>query len=285
MSRYSTNTRVRISQKQHTDLVADGSTWWHKAGYAFPDLLAALQWHGLAASRRKYTPHDQPFCPLLDTRTGAPGEVELAAVRTFVYTAAATGLRGEVYESRRRRMAAILTAYGVQHWSFVWGSSCIPYCARHCADHARLMREHDPPILVFEDDAEPAFAGSHLVPPPEAKRLHIGGNRDGISLGRLLALKSGEDWRHYRGFVYKPCNRNWFRQAGMLATHCNLYLDKPTMLEIAEYIVSRSGAIDASIAELDWKIPAFAPTRCWWWQNDGHNGECTSEFVPPELRI
>jgi hypothetical protein len=291
MPRYAKANLLRISQRRHTDLRPVAGQWRffpnggsEPDGPVFASLLEALAWPDLARRRLRYTPLDQPFRPILDTRTGRPGEIDLRAVRTLIYTAAATGIRGKIFEARRERQTKIMAAYGFSNWQFVYGSSCVPYCARHCADHARFCRENEPPLLVMEDDAEPDQVGTHLVPPIGADRLHIGGNRDGIELGRILATKARPDWRRYRGFVWRYADADWFWQAGMLAYHASLYLTRRVMDAIADYVPRRTGAIDASVAELDYRFNVASPRRVWWWQNDDHNGDCTSWFVPPELR-
>lgn len=298
MSRYAAATKIRISQRQQGDLVATPAGWRHKSGKLFPTLLDAFQWPGLADGRRVHTAHDQPWMPLLETRTGAAGEIDMRTVRTIVYTVDPDGAKKAAYASRRERLAKILTAYGYTNWRFHFGRTIerfradhglaadvpLPYCAPHCEDHATFCREYDPPLMVMEDDAEPLWPGSHLVSPPDADRLHIGGDTHGVSLARLLAVKSAKTWRRHRGYLWQPYNRDWFRQGGMLAYHAVLYLTRHCMDTIAQYVAKRSGAVDASVAELDWKLVAYAPTRCWWWQNDGHNGEWSRNFAPPCLK-
>jgi hypothetical protein len=204
-------------------------------------------------------------------------------VRTIVFTADPPGPKKAEYNSRRRRLSEIFTDYGYTNWRFHFGEPSIPYCKFHCRDHAATCLRYDPPLMVMEDDAEPLWPGSHLVPPTDADRLHIGGDTHGVDLARLLAVKQSMAWRRHRGYVWKPCNRDWFRMAGMLAYHASLYLTRHAMDRIAAYIPTRTGAIDACVAELDGELNVYAPTRCWWWQNDGHNGEWSRDFVPPTL--
>lgn len=305
MSHYSDRTAVRISQKQRQDLRPTASGWrffpnggLSSLGPPFSTFLEALQWSELADRRRVWKPKDSTFCPLLNSRTGAAGELELAAIPTIVYTAGLGSRRDEEYIARRARLTRILTAYGFQDWRFHYGKTpaelaesdpnqyhgTLAYCAAHCRDHAQFLREHNPPLLVMEDDAEPAWPRSHFVPPAGAARLHIGGDWHGVDLARLLARKNRKDWRRHGRYLWRPYNADWFWEAGMLAFHAVLWLDKTAMLAAADYLQRKTGAVDAVVSELDWKFPAAAPTRCWFWQNDGHNGAWSFDFVPPELR-
>jgi hypothetical protein len=176
-----------------------------------------------------------------------------------------------------------MNSYGVRRWEFVFGRNVQPYCATHCADHAAICRRYDPPLLVMEDDAEPLHVRAWIEPPAGCDRIHLGGNRDGIRLARVLGYKARHDWRAHRGFLWRPYNADWFWECGMLAYHACLYLTRRIMDRIAEYVPLRTGAIDASVAELDAYYNVAAPTSCWWWQNDGRNGECTRDFVPTPL--
>lgn len=299
MSRYSPKTRVRISQRQNPDLQPVGNEWAHTCGRTFPDLLAALAWPGLAAARIRHISAEAPFAPLIASRTGAPGEIDLRNVRTIIYTADPPGERRPIYAARRDRLTRILTAYGYTNWSFHFGASGkyhtggsetnLPstpsYCAAHCRDHARFCLENNPPLCVMEDDAEPDRPRSHIVPPPDADRLHLGADYHGVALARQIACHHSRGWKHWRGILWKYHNRDWYREAGSLAYHCVLYLSRRIMDRIANYVCNRTGAIDASVAELDGEYQVYAPTTCWWWQNDDHNGNCAAEAIPPLLRI
>ena len=291
MSNYSPKTTVRISQRQRNDLRPSPAGWHFfprggpvAAGPLFETLLDALAWPELADRRRFAKPLDGPWAPLIDSKTGRPGELDLRAVRTIVYTPEPGGPREVIYAARRERMTSILNAFGFSNWRFHYGSHCVPYCARHCADHAQFCRVYDPPLFVMEDDAEPAWPCSHLVPPVGADRLHIGGDTHGVELARLLASKTRPDWRRNIGYLWRPYDRDWFWEAGMLAYHAVLYLTRRVMDAVADYVPQRTGAIDASVAELDCRFNVACPTRCWWWQNDGHNGEWSFDFCPPELQ-
>jgi hypothetical protein len=291
MSRYAPSTKVRISQRQHYDLRPTPQGWRffpqggpRPDGPSFASLIEALQWEKLADRRRFFKPPYMSLAPLLQTRTGAPREICLTDIPTIVYTPAIGGPREHIYSYRRTRIAAMMHLYGFKRWWFHYGLNAAPYCKHHCADHARFCRENDPPLMVMEDDAEPAWPCSHFVPPPDADRLHIGGDNHGISLARLLAIKKDPTWRRHRGYLWKPYNHDWFRQVGMLAYHAVIYLTRRIMDRIADYIPTREGAIDASVAELDHEFNIYAPTRCWWFQNDGHNGQWSFDFAPPELR-
>jgi hypothetical protein len=290
---------VRISQRQHADLHPVDGHWEDSDGQQFPDLLAALAWPGLAKSRIRHAAADSPFAPIRNTYTGRAGEIDMRTTKTIIYTADPPGERRPIYQARRDRLTRILTAYGYTDWRFHFGDigkyhtggtetdlpSTPAYCSAHCRDHARFCLENDPPLCVMEDDAEPDQPGTHLVPPPDADRLHIGACYHGVALARRIAWHYERGWRHHKGVLWKYAGPEWYREAGSLAYHCVLYLKKPVMRSIAEYVQKRTGAIDASVAELDGRFKVYAPTRCWWWQNDDHNGNCATEAIPPELRI
>lgn len=305
MTRYAAATRTRISQRQHADLRPTPTGWrffppgsLSPSGPSFTTLLSALQWSELADRRRIMKAKDAPLMPLLNTRTGLPGEIELAGVRTIVYTAGIGSRNDAEYIARRARIARMMTAYGMRDWRFHYGKTpaelseidpanyhgTLAYCAAHCADHARFCRENSPPLLVMEDDAEPAWPCSHFVPPPGADRLHIGGDTHGVDLARKLAWRKHPNWRRHGGYLWRPYNRDWFEEAAMLAYHAVLYLTQHAMDTVAAYLPRKSGAVDAVVSELDGRLTVYAAGRCWWWQNDGHNGAWSYDFAPPALR-
>ena len=298
MSRYGTATTVRIEQRQRRDLRPVGNGWRFfpnsgptADGPEFRSFLEALQWRELQSRRRAAKPLTAPICPPLYTRTGAPGELTLNEIPTIVYSADPPGPRGLIYSARRARITEMLTLHGFRNFRFHLGRTLrgpdgcdLPYCAAHCRDHAQFCRDNPPPLLLLEDDAEPAFLPTHFTPPPDADRLHIGGDCHGVDLARLLAWKQSRPWRRHKGYLWRAYNRDWFRQAGMLAYHAVLYLSDRIMAAIAEYLPRKTGAVDAVVSELDGSFNVYAPTRSWWWQNDGHNGAWSYDFVPPELR-
>lgn len=298
MTRYAPATAVRHSQAQFSDLRPCGSQWRFfpnggstPLGPPFGSLIEALQWPELAERRKIQKPLDAPFAPLILNRRGVTGELALADIPTIIYSADPPGPRGLLYARRRDRMSLLMAHLGIKTWRFHLGRTLrgpdgctLPYCAAHCADHAQFCRENDPPLLLFEDDAEPAFPCSHLVPPTGADRLHIGADRHGVSLSRLLALKQRKDWRRHKGVLWRPCNRDWYWIAGSLAYHCVLYLTKRCMTAIADYMPGKTGAVDAVVSELDGRFNVAAPVRCWFWQNDGHNGAWSYDYCPRDLR-
>ncbi|HUD75924.1 MAG TPA: hypothetical protein VMQ76_12705 [Terracidiphilus sp.] len=260
-------------------------------GPLFPDLLAALQWPQLAAARVLHKPLDGPVASLLQTRRGVAGELELASIRTIVYSADPPGPKGEVYGRRRERISNILNGFGFRDWRFHIGETLPPsvdrktcYCSLHCRDHRQFCIDNDPPLLVLEDDAEPAWVPSHFVPPAGADRLHIGGDWHGVDLARLLGNKTRKDWRREHGYLWRPYDKEWFWECGMLAYHACLYLTRRMMDAVADYLPGKTGAVDAVVCELDHRFNVAAPRRCWFWQNDGHNGDWSFQFTPRDLR-
>ena len=291
VTNYAASTRVRISQKQRSDLRPCGQVWRFfpfggavPAGPDFPTLADALTWPELTARRAFAKPFDAPVAPLVPSRTGRPGELSLIDLPTIVNTPDPNGQKGERYRPRRERMIRVLTELGFTNWRFNYGATSIPYCASHCADQARLLRTMEPPWLFLEDDAEPAWPPSHFVPPIGATRLHIGGDWHGVDLARKLAWRTRRNWRRENGYLWVPYDRDWFFQAGMLAFHAIVWLNRQSAAATADYIEQKQGAVDAVVSELDGRFPAACPTRCWFWQNDGHNGQWSFNFAPPDIR-
>ena len=289
---------LRASQRQRRDIRFQNGCWRffpysanEPAGPEFPTLLDALAWSGLSRARDFSKPNDAPFPPLVAPLTRRPGELELRKIPTIVCTADPPGPRAAIYAARRDRIRRQLDGYGFNNWRFLCGPTWqfdlpdhVRDCSPHCTLHSRICAENDPPLLVLEDDAEPAWLPTHFLPPPDADRLHLGGDSHGVDLSRLLALKSGGVWRRHVGYRWQPYSRDWFREAGMLAFHAVLYLSRGIMAKIAEYLRGKTGAVDAVVSELDSQFRVYSPTRCWWWQNDGHNGPWSYDFVPRDLR-
>ena len=282
---------MRLSQRQWNDLkVVDGHwRYWptgtpHPVGPSFPSMLDALAWPELPRLRAGYREEHDPIPPVRQTRTGAPGEICLADIPVIVYTVDPPDNRKAIYESRRRRLGRVLRTYGYQSISWQFGSATIPYCARHCADHAANLVRMDAPLIELEDDAEPLYPVTHITPPAGADMVMIGCDRNGLDLARRLGHKVRKDWRRHKGFLWRFAKPGWFWTCGNLSYHGILYLSKPMMLDLAQYIVKRTGAIDASVAERHAFWSVCAPTRGLWYQNDGHNGPCTRDYCPKALR-
>jgi len=298
LSHYSPATQIRISQRQRNDLRPTPEGWRFfpfagdvPAGPTWPTLQGALAWDELAARRRFYKPAGSPIAPPIRSATGRAGELVLNEIPTVIFSADPPGPRAAIYEARRARMNEIMRIHNFKAWRFHIGATLrtdLPPdqrdCSPHCREHAELLNRSEPPLLVLEDDAEPAWVPTHFVPPANADRLHIGGDTHGVDLGRKLAWLAGKHWQRHKGYLWRPHSRDWFWEAGMLAWHAVLWLNGDAMRLAASYLRLKTGAVDAVCCELDGQLNVACPTRCWFWQNDGHNGSWSFDFVPPGLR-
>ena len=73
--------------------------------------------------------------------------VDLLTVPTVVYT---TDRQHCV--ARHPHVKGILDSSGFANWSFFWGRPSIPYWNAMRSEYAALLREHEPPLLILEDD-------------------------------------------------------------------------------------------------------------------------------------
>ena len=216
----------------------------------------------------------------------------LPGVKTFVYTAAASGRQWAPYAWRRQRVRQIMAALGFSDWQFFFGKRADahwhgrePYWWQIPLDHAELLRREEPPLLILEDDIELEVKNdfraewkSNLELPAGCDFAYLGGfrsgDRRGIRNARLVGLRPLEAWR----YGYLPIDGDWMRVFGMWGSHAILHVDKGVMLDLAEQLVKKHRPIDTTLAVLQWRWRVCCLRRPFFWQNDGHHRHDTVEY-------
>jgi len=215
-------------------------------------------------------------CPL--GRWSEPGAIHLPSTRTIVYTLPDA-------KGRHERVRHILDAEGFSDWEFFYGKRSNPYWVQIPHDHAKLLRENEPPLLILEDDIEPRLFRPWVMPPAGAELVYLGAgkSRRGTGIRNAKRALPGHKISQAHQYGYENIDATWMRVFGMLYTHAILYVDRRVMREVAEAISSTGWQIDVTLARMQWrwfcaclKIPAF-------WQNDGRHRDETFEYAPGEI--
>ena len=216
------------------------------------------------------------FCPIGRWHS-QPGAIYLPGVKTIVYTLARS-------IDRHPRVTALLDGYGFQDWSFFYGAPSSPYWAQIPHDHAAILRAHEPPLLILEDDIAPRDFQPWVVPPIGAQLVYLGAgkSRRGSGLGNARRILKRQRINQAHQYGWENIDRTWMRVYSMLYTHAILYVDRRAMLEVADAISSTGWQIDVTLARRQWrwfcacrKIPMF-------WQNDGRHKDETWDYAPTE---
>jgi len=206
--------------------------------------------------------------------------IYLPNVKTFVYTTPQSKPRGIAHEARRRRCLEIMTVYGFTDWRFFYGTSSSPYWVGIPKDHARLLRENEPPLLILEDDIEPRAFCANVTPPAGAEVVYLGGGRGGDMGGINAARHAGLPLKRTYGYGYELIDADWMRVYGMLYSHAILWLDKRVMLEAAQLLDSQRRPIDGTIASAQWRWQTACRIVPMFWQRDGHHRGETFDYAP-----
>jgi hypothetical protein len=206
----------------------------------------------------------------------SPAAIHLPDVPTVVYTVPRA-------TDRHPRVKAILDAAGFSNWQFFYGQNTRPYWTAIPHDHARLLREHEPPFLILEDDIAVRDFHPWVEPPPAAEIVYLGAGRsrrrhNGIAIARQHL--PGHRILQAHQYGYEDLGPDWMRVFNMLYTHAILYLDKRVMLEVAEALDTSHVPIDWTLAQQQWRWQTVCRKIPMWWQNDNRHREETFEYGP-----
>jgi hypothetical protein len=204
----------------------------------------------------------------------------LPDVKTFIYSGQQTGRRAAVTEWRRTRCRQVMAALGFTDWSFFEGRQSRPYWTGLPRDHALLLRRHDPPLLILEDDIEVVDFRANVRPPGGCQVAYLGGFRSGDSRGVRNAKRAGLCPLLAHRYGYLPIDSEWMRIFGMWGSHAILWLDRAAMDEAACLLESSVCPIDTTLACEQWRWQVHCGLVPWFFQNDGHHVWDTEDYRP-----
>ena len=208
--------------------------------------------------------------------------IDLRTVPTVVYTVDKEQT-AVPHSLRRRRIAEQLSALGTVNWRFFWGALTSPYWPTIGAGHAQLLRDSPPPLLILEDDCRPHCLQPLQLYPAQADLLYLGGGRYGWPQGIKNARDHGIDCKWGKHWGWQHIDADWLRIFGMLYTHAILYLSKPVMLEVADFVDQSEEPLDAVLAREQWRWQTMCKRTPCWYQDDGHHAPITRGFAPKYL--
>ena len=208
------------------------------------------------------------------------GRLWIPGVTTYVYTVAGSRYRDDPHVWRRARCEEFLTRAGFRNWQFFYGTRSAPYWRGIALDHADLLRSHDPPLLILEDDIEVRDWAANLAIPGECEVAQLGGGRGGdrrgIYAARAFGLRPLECYR----YAYLPVDTEWIRVFGMWFCHAILWLDFGAMREAADLLTRLGEMVDGVYAISQWRWNWYCRRIPIWFQNDGHHYRDTYEYRP-----
>lgn len=213
-----------------------------------------------------------------------PKTYHLPNIKTFVYTTAHQTARHE-------RVRRFMDHAGFTDWQFFYGTNPSEeldgwgrgkdYWRYIPRDHARLLREHDAPLLILEDDIEPRDYQPDVTVPIGAEMVYLGGGRGGDRRGTEAARRNIKDEEIYRNHrhSFQIIDDDWMRIFGMWFTHAVLHINKAVMLEVADHLM-KSRPIDTTLAIEQWRWNVVCRRVPMWWQNDGKHRSDTFDYNP-----
>ena len=204
--------------------------------------------------------------------------IYLPDVPTFVHTTA-------WQTARHERVRGILGQAGFSNWRFIYGEKSDPYWINIPAEHAAILRSHEAPLLMLEDDIWPRAYAATIRPPADAEMVYLGAGKSRRNWGVQRAMRAwrGHPVRRIHQYCALDIDATWMRIAGMLYTHAILYLDTRIMRQVADLITSTGKQIDVSLAREIHRWNVVARKVPMWWQNDGrHKDETYDYWYPPQ---
>jgi len=153
-------------------------------------------------------------------------------------------------------------------------------------EYAKLLRDHDPPFLLLEDDIAIRDWKPWIRVPKESEVVYLGGGCSWPSspwmVDEACARLPGLKIRRVRQIGMADIDEEWVRIFGMLGTHAILYLDKRVMLEMAQAIEEGWGVgkwqVDVIFGANQWRWRCMLRRLPFFWQDDGHNNRVTFDY-------
>jgi len=148
-------------------------------------------------------------------------------------------------------------------------------------DHAKLLRDNEPPLLILEDDIQPRDYKPYVAVPIGAEMVYLGGGKGGDSRGTKAAFRNLEDEEIYRNHQhsFQIIDDEWMRIFGMWFSHAILHINKMVMLEVADALGARR-PIDTTLAMQQWRWNVVCRRVPMWWQDDGKHRYDTFDYNP-----
>ena len=206
----------------------------------------------------------------------------LSQLPTLVYTIAANS-------ARHQRVTRLLTGLGFTNWRFEMGTPKAPgehYWQPIRADYIAMLRGHEPPLLILEDDIAPRQFVDAIDIPAGSDAVYLGGGVNGELKGAARARRnSGCLSAVATTSASSISGRDWIRIAGMYYSHAILWLTKPAMLRAAHSIETYANCqVDVVFALEQWRWTTLCRKTPMFWQDDGHHREETYDYFPPANR-
>ena len=176
-----------------------------------------------------------------------------------------------------------MQAFGFTNWRFFFGRQTKPYNIGIPLDHAHILRHHEPPLLILEDDIRPLHYSPWVYPPDEFSMLYLGGGRGGDRRGIENAKQHGFAPKTAYHYGYLPIDDRWMRIFGMWYTHAILYTTKEAMHAAADSMTRRQLPIDTNLALDHYRLPAACLYQPMFWQADRHHAISTRHYCPSGL--
>lgn len=199
---------------------------------------------------------------------------DLRDIETTVYSC------GAKWKSRWPRVEAIMKECGIRRWSFFDAQPGTPYWAPIRIEYVELLRTHEPPYLILEDDIVVVDWRPVVEAPAGAEIVYLGAGgcwRNPCFVND--ALRRFEDAYRAGAIACRDIGlRDWKQVFSMFGTHAVLWVDKKVMLEAADLIERGTRQVDVELGASQWRWLAVAPTIPWFAQNDGHNLRGTKEY-------
>ena len=215
-----------------------------------------------------------------------PVQYHIPKIKTIIYTT-------KHQTARHKRVRRLMDARGFEDWQFHYGfnpGSAVDgwgrgkdYWAYIPEEHAEMLRQYEPPLLILEDDIAERAYFDVVTPPLGADMVYLGGGRGGDRRGvYAAATRVPEDIYPYYRYAYQPIDNTWIRIFGMWFTHAILHIRKEVMLDVAAKITARVRPIDTSLAIEQWRWNVVCLRIPIWWQDDGKHYGDTYDYAPPE---
>ena len=204
--------------------------------------------------------------------------IHLPSVKTFVYTVTKN-------EDRRNNIVKMMSKLGFTNWSFVFGKDDKNLEYWQCIhDDWISMLNTKPPFLILEDDVDVTENyKSEIEYPSDAHLVYLGGTRnaDDMHLKEIAkaAKRNNKTLIHDEEFVYTEYDENYIQIYNMHSTHAVLFVDDYSRHNFQYIInVNRQMPVDVAFALTHPFFRVYLVKYPFWYQNDGHNNEKTSNY-------
>jgi len=200
--------------------------------------------------------------------------------------------------ARHPRVRQILGDRKFSNWQFLFGASEYPYWIPIRRDWIEQLRQREPPLLWLEDDIGVRDFHPWIQYPDGYDVIYLGGGGAWRNSGLVSAARShlpGLEIRQVGAIGVADIDDQWVRPFGMFGVHAVLFLEKRSMLEIAQAIEEGWAVgkreIDVIIGANQWRWNCALIRTPMFYQADGHNDAGTWDYAkdpivePQETRV